>query len=616
MFLTRRALLGAGAAGAALLATGCQQQSPEELSTALNALLDRTATEILRQSPESATALAVSEERAGGRFVDRLGDNSREGTAAYRAMLESTLAEMRRIPRDRLPAGDQISYDVVEASFTDQLANISYDMGGNAINPYVNTQLTGVHNGYSGTGSFLDSQHPLRTADEAEAYLARLSAFARQLDVDTELMNADVAAGIIPPDFIVDATIAQASGFAAGGRSGTVLTQTLVRRLPETEGLNDSERSQIISRAETIMEREVLPAYGRLVEGLRAMRPRAAHDAGIWRIPRGDEIYATALAYRTTTTMTPDEVHDMGAELVAQLNSEMDGILRAEGMTQGSVGERVMALSRRPDQLYPNTDAGRAQLLADLNQQVTEMTALMPRAFGVLAQARMEIHRVPTYVEAGAPGGYYMSAALDGSRPGTYYINLRDTREWPRFTLPTLSYHEGVPGHHWQGSIQQESEGSIPFIRSALLAFTAFSEGWGLYSEQLADELGVYENNPLGRLGYLRYAAFRASRLVVDTGIHAKRWSREQAIQSMMQATGDLESSVATEIDRYCVWPGQACAYMVGRQAINRMRDAARAQLGDRFDLRGFHDTMLTSGETPLSVMEGIMAAWAAEQAA
>jgi uncharacterized protein (DUF885 family) len=239
----------------------------------------------------------------------------------------------------------------------------------------------------------------------------------------------------------------------------------------------------------------------------------------------------------------------------------------------------------------------------------------MPQAFNTLAQAQLEIKRVPPYTEAGAPGGYYQRAALDGSRPGAYYINLRDTREWPRFTLPTLNYHEGVPGHHWQISIQQES-GSIPFIRSALLGFSAFSEGWGLYAEQLADELGAYADNPLGKLGYLQSATFRASRLVVDTGMHHKRWTREQAIQSMMEATGDQESSVTTEIERYCVWPGQACSYMVGRQEINRLRRQAQETLGDRFDLKGFHDTMLANGAVPLSVLERVMQDWAAGQAA
>jgi uncharacterized protein (DUF885 family) len=311
--------------------------------------------------------------------------------------------------------------------------------------------------------------------------------------------------------------------------------------------------------------------------------------------------------------MTPDEIHDMGLELIAQYNSEMDAILQRQSMTQGSVAQRIQALSRRPEQLYPNNDTGRAQLLADLNVQVQGITALMPQAFTTLARAPLEIRRVPVFTQDGAPGGYYERASLDGSRPGAYYINLRDTREWPKFSLPTLSYHEGVPGHHWQVSIQQES-GSIPFIRSALLGFSAFSEGWGLYAEQLADELGVYAENPLGRLGYLQSMTFRASRLVVDTGMHAKRWTREQAIQSMMEATGDQESSVATEIERYSVWPGQACSYMVGRQAINRMRETAQNTLGARFDLKGFHDTMLGNGAVPLSVLDAIMNEWSAHR--
>jgi uncharacterized protein (DUF885 family) len=313
--------------------------------------------------------------------------------------------------------------------------------------------------------------------------------------------------------------------------------------------------------------------------------------------------------------MSPDEIHNMGLELIAQFHGEMDAILRSQGMTRGSVAQRVQRLSRRPDQLYPNTDAGRAQILADLNAQTRAIEAMMPRAFNTLARAQLEIRRVPPTTEAGAPGGYYQRAALDGSRPGAYYINLRNTHEWPKFTLPTLNYHEGVPGHHWQISIQQES-GSIPFIRSAMLGFSAFSEGWGLYAEQLADELGAYADDPLGRLGYLQSATFRASRLVVDTGMHHKRWSREQAIQSMMEATGDQESSITTEIERYCVWPGQACSYMVGRQAINRMRRAAQQQLGAWFDLKNFHDTMLANGAVPLSVLERIMSEWAAARQA
>ena len=339
---------------------------------------------------------------------------------------------------------------------------------------------------------------------------------------------------------------------------------------------------------------------------------RARRRRRVWKLPRGEELYATALRANTTTTMSPDDIHQLGTELAASLNAEMDAILRAQGMPNGTLAERLDALARRPDQIYPNTDAGRARLLADLNAQGKSCGRACRKCAARWRGRHSSIKRVPEFTEAGAPGGYYQPGALDGSRPGAYYINLRNpAEEWPKFSLPTLTYHEGIPGHHWQISIQQES-GSIPFIRSALLGFTAYAEGWALYAEQLADEMGLYANDPLGRLGYLQSAAFRASRLVVDTGLHAKRWTREQAIASMVAATGDQESNIVTEIERYCVWPGQACAYMIGRQALKRMRESARSTLGARFDLKGFHDVVLTNGSTPLSVTEQLVQQWVA----
>ncbi|HVK80623.1 MAG TPA: DUF885 family protein, partial [Verrucomicrobiae bacterium] len=475
---------------------------------------------------------------------------------------------------------------------------------------YVVTQLTGS---YSDIPDFLDNQHPLRTRDEADGFMARLDAYVGVLNEETAIISEDAASGVIPPDFAIDRALTQMDAFTADAPAQNLLVQTLVRRLPQTADLTDAQRADYIGRAEAAVRDAVYPAFERQKAALREVRRNAVHDAGIWRLPQGAEMYAAALQSRTTTTMSPDEIHNIGLELIAQFHGEMDQILRAQGLTRGSVAARVRELSRRPDQLYPNTDAGRAQILADLNTQTRAIEAMMPRAFNTLAQAQLEIRRVPVATEAGAPGGYYQRAALDGSRPGAYFINLRDTSEWPKFTLPTLNYHEGVPGHHWQISIQQES-GAIPFIRSAMLGFSAFSEGWGLYAEQLADELGAYATDPLGRLGYLQSATFRASRLVVDTGMHHKRWTREQAIASMVEATGDQESSVTTEIERYAVWPGQACSYMVGRQAINRMRDNARTTLGARFDLKSFHDTMLANGAVPLSVLERIMNAWTATQ--
>jgi uncharacterized protein (DUF885 family) len=565
---------------------------------------------MLRLSPERCTSLGVDEERAGGRYVDRLSDASKDGARRQRAVIQSALNDIEPLAAELTPA-DAVTLAIVATSFRNTLTNSQFEVGGGAGAPYVVSQLTGA---YRSTPEFLDAQHPLRTRDEADAYLARLGEFVRQLDQETAIISEDARAGVIAPDFAIDRALQQMEAFVRQRPAQSVLVQTLVRRLPNVAEIDASERARLIASAESAVRDAIFPAFKRQMSALRGVRGSAVHEAGVWRLPQGAEMYEAALRSRTTTATPPEEIHAMGQALVAELNAEMDSILRSQGMSRGSVAERVRTLSQRRDQLYPNSDAGRAQILSDLNLQTQQMIALMPRAFNTLARAALEIRRVPPTTEAGAPGGYYQRAALDGSRPGAYYINLRDTREWPKFTLPTLNYHEGVPGHHWQISIQQESA-ALPFIRSAMLGFSAFSEGWGLYAEQLADELGVYRDDPLGRLGYLQSAAFRASRLVCDTGIHHMRWSREQAIQSMMEATGDLETSVTTEVERYCVWPGQACSYMVGRQAINRMRQSAMAALGARFDLKSFHDTLLGNGAAPLSVVETVMQQWVAAQA-
>jgi uncharacterized protein (DUF885 family) len=606
MHMTRRALMGATAAGIALSASGCGQTG--DASERLTALLDQLCIDILRESPEGASSLGVSEEQAGGRFIDRLSDSSREGFRRNRAIAEQAVTALGRINRDRLTGQDQVTYDVALTSMQNQVDNQRFEFGGGAQSPYVVTQLGGA---YTSTPDFLDSRHPMTTRDETEAYLSRLAAYARVLDQESAMIAEDAGNGMIPPDFCIDGAVNQLRGFAGLAPANTVLVQSIARRVAEVEEIPEADRAGFVTRAETIVRDDVLPAYQRQIEALTAIRPRAVHDAGVASRPQGAEMYEVALRNYTTTNMTADEIHNMGVELVNSINAEMDAILRANGLTGGSVAERMQALGRRPDQRYPNTDAGRTQLIADLNSQVEAITARMPEVCGTLARAPLRIERVPAYIEAGAPGGYYQPASLDGSRPGVYYINLRDTAEWPRFSLPALSYHEGVPGHHWQIAIQQEAEG-LPFFRTALSFFGAFIEGWGLYSEMLADEIGMFADNPLNKLGYLQSAAFRSSRLVVDTGIHAKGWSREQAIWSMMQATGNDETSTTTEIERYCVIPGQACSYMVGRQAILRMRASAESALGDRFDIKGFHDTLLTNGSTPLTVTEQLVSQWVA----
>ncbi|MBD3838405.1 DUF885 domain-containing protein, partial [Brevundimonas sp.] len=367
------------------------------------------------------------------------------------------------------------------------------------------------------------------------------------------------------------------------------------------------------AQVEALLTQKVYPALSAQNALLKAALPRAGHEASVRRLPQGQQYYANSLRFITTTRLTADEIHRTGRAQMAELTARADTLLKAQGLTQGAVAERIRALGQDPKYVYPNTDAGKAELIEKLNAQMADMQARLPGAFGRLPKASVQIKRVPPAVEAGAPMGYYNSPSLDGSRPGIYWINLKDTAEWPSWTLPTLTYHEAAPGHHLQISLQQESEAAPKYMN--LLGFSSYVEGWGLYAEQLADELGAYENDPIGQIGYVQSLMFRAARLVVDTGIHSKGWSREQGIQYMMEAYGDQEGAAVSEVERYCGWPGQACAYKVGHNEWVRLREKAKTSLGAKFDLKGFHDTALAAGGVPLSVLERIVDGWIATQA-
>jgi uncharacterized protein (DUF885 family) len=299
----------------------------------------------------------------------------------------------------------------------------------------------------------------------------------------------------------------------------------------------------------------IAAALDRQIAALRAVRPRATHDAGVWRLPDGEAFYRWGLRFNTTTDRTPDDVHAIGLQQVGELQAQLDQILRAQGYTRGTVGERLNALNKEPRFVYPNTDAGRTELLAELNRQVAELDRELPRVFNTLPKAAVQIRRVPVDIEQGAPGGYYEGASLDGSRPGAYYINLKDTAEWPKFSLPTLTFHEASPGHHFQTTVAREA-GELPLYRRTR-GFAAYNEGWALYAERVADELGAYKDDPFGRIGFLQSYLFRAVRLVVDTGLHHKRWSREQAIRYMVDNSARPEGSATREIERYTVWPAR-----------------------------------------------------------
>jgi uncharacterized protein (DUF885 family) len=384
-----------------------------------------------------------------------------------------------------------------------------------------------------------------------------------------------------------------------------VLTHSLVRRTGEKHIDGDWG-----AKAAAIVSGKVYPALDRQIALMQDLKAKATHDAGVWKLPAGDAFYAMALENQTTTQMSPAEVHQLGLDVVAECTAMSDTIMNAGGLTKGTVGERLRAMFLDPKFRYANTDAAKEKLIADLNLKLAEVTKLLPQYFRTLPKTSVQIKRVPKYIESGAPGGYYQNATLDGKRPGTYYINLRDTAEVPSWTLPTLTFHEAIPGHHFQISIAQETD--LPLLRR-IGGYNAYVEGWALYAEQLAVEMGLYANDPWGHVGQLHDAMLRGVRLVVDSGLHAMKWTREQAIKYYVDTLGDPESGAISEVERYCVWPGQACGYMVGKRFILAERDRAKKAMGARFDLKTFHDTVLKPGALPLDelkrVIDGMIAA-------
>lgn len=597
----RQFLAGASGAAVALAAARpASAQTPSE-DAKMRALLDLFWDEQIEEAPEAATALGLD---TGPRAILRrqVSNYSQFGRAAMFGRMKTRLTRLRTVDRARLSPAAQIDYDVVAYQYergVEGAERFTFGEGATAgfsyapYSPYVVSQLSGP---YQALPDFLDSKHPIQTADDAEAYITRLQLIGGAIDDSTASLKAEAARGILAPDFLLDSTMVQLAKL----RDSDALATGLARKTAAA-GLSGPWEA----RARQALDIFVRPAAERQRAAVEALRPQASHDPGVWRLPDGEAYYAGALAFQTTTDLKPDEVHRLGLEQVKALTAQIDPLLKAQGLTKGSVVERLAALNTRPDQVFANTEAGRAEILAYLNGRIADVRARLPRVFATLPPAPMEIVRVPPAIEDGAANGYAQGASLDGKRPGRFYINLKDTAEWPKFSLPTLAYHEGYPGHQWQGAIAQGST-EIPMIRRQGGGFAAYGEGWALYAEQLADELGVYDGDPLGRIGFLQSLLFRAVRLVVDTGMHAKRWSREAATDYMVQATGRPRGGMQREVDRYCVWPGQACSYKVGHNEWERLRAEAKARQGDRFDLKAFHE-VLRRGRMPLVVLDRVV---------
>lgn len=591
--MDRRAFI-AGSGAAAVIATLPSRgwaQVGNAADARLNALFDRIFAGMLERSPQMATSLGLDKgARAGAKRV--LDDASEAGMRRDLAQDQRWIAELNGISTTGLSPAGALNREIVLHSIGQQTVAPERFGLDTVIRPYRIFQQGGA---YFSVPDFLNDTHVIATKEDAEAYLARLEAFSTVLDQDSAVQRAQAARGVLAPGFALDLTLAQMMRLRATPASQSNLVQSLVRRTAARGIAGDWS-----TPAARIVEVAVYPALDRQIALLKQLRGQTSPGAGIWRLPQGDAIYAAALAQATTTSLTPDEVHRMGLQQVAQISAELDRILRAEGMTQGSIGARLGALNKDPAQLYPDTDEGRAALIASLNRGVRDITAKLPQVFGHVPSAPLEIRAVPAEIQDGASNGYYKRAALDGSRPAIYFINLKDIGDWPKYGLPSLTYHEGLPGHHLQISLSQESA-DIPVLRK-IGFFGAYTEGWALYAEGLADELHGYAT-PLERAGFLQSFLFRAARLVVDTGIHTQRWDRDKATAYLVETTGFATPRSQREVERYCTQPGQACSYKVGHMAWTKARADAEQRLGAKFDIRRFHE-VLKDGAMPLTMLE------------
>jgi uncharacterized protein (DUF885 family) len=559
----------------------------------LNALFESIFQERVKNSPELASSLGLDKGPNAplkSRFdTDPAPVQRRKDLARNRR----AIAELNAVSPASLSDAAKLNREVVLYSLdTSTVAPARWDID-SAQRPYPISQQAGA---YFDTPDFLNTSHTIDNAADAEAYLSRLGQFGTILDNDTAEQRAQAARGFLAPAWSIDLALGQMRKLRGVPAERSSMVDSIVKRTAAKGIAGDWQR-----RASDIVAKSVYPALDRQMAAMEQLKPASRPGDGAWRLNDGEAIYAEALREATTTNYTPAEVHQMGLAQVAEISAELDRILKGQGYSQGGVGERLAALGRSPAQAWPDTDAARTQLLAHLNAIIKDVYARLPNAFETLPTAPLEIRRVPPEIQDGASNGYYRRAALDGSRPAIYFINLKDLGDWPRYTLPTLCYHEGVPGHHLQISISQESK-DIPTLRK-LGFFSAYSEGWALYAEQLADELGVYANDPFGRAGFLQSFLFRAARLVVDTGLHSKRWSREQATDYMVQTTGYARPRSQREVERYCTMIGQACSYKVGHTAWTRARAEAQKTLGSKFDLKRFHE-VLREGAMPLSILE------------
>ncbi len=566
----------------------------------LNLFYEKIFAQVLFEEPELLSSLGLVEQFGITGHNGKLGDASPAHQQKFFDRAKQNLEDLHAYPLEKQNASQQLSTHILEWFLTREIEGEKFQWHNYPVN-----QLFGIQSEFP---SFMANTHRLLAPRDCEYYRQRLIAVGPKFDQLLESLKVREQKGILPPRFVVEKVLAEMNNFVAQPASENILATSFKTRSAKINGMTDEQRIASQKRIETAITDNVYPAYHKLIDYFTAVLPRTTTDDGVWKLPDGEAFYAYVLRKSTTTSLKPDEVYDLGVREVARIETEMRALLDANGYAGRPIGEAMDAMGKEPRFLFANDDKGRADSLAEYTRLINDAIERSRLLFATVPKAKIEVERVPIFKETTAPGAYYNGASMDGTRPGIFYANLRDMNEIPKWSMPTLAYHEGVPGHHWQIATAQELKG-LPQFRK-LIPFTAYQEGWALYAEWLAKEAGWYEGDPFGDLGRLQAELFRAVRLVVDTGIHWKRWPREQAIAYMREKTGMGEKEVTAEIERYIVNPGQACAYKVGMLKIQELRKRAQTELGTKFDQRQFHDVVLRNGALPLEILEEQVAAY------
>jgi len=567
----------------------------------INAFFEEYDAQQLARSPLGKSYRGIKDSDYG-----KWDDGSDEAEARYYDAERSALKEMRaRFNPAKLNSENQLSFRLFEKRAARSEAAFKYNDYG-----YVFDQMNGAQ---SQIPAFLINIHRVDTKSDARAYVNRLYGIGPAMTQAISQAKARAAKGIMPPKWVFPYVISDARNVISGAPFGdgpdAPLYADFKGKVAKLK-ISQTEKDLLIADAAQALNASVKPAYEALIAEMRAQEKVAGTDDGVWRFPDGAGYYAERLSNYTTTNMTPDQIHNLGLAQVARIHKEMR-VVQKKMAVKGDLQAFFKYMRTEPKFYAAETAEGRALYLSETQKAQDAVTPLLPKWFGVLPKAPLVVKPVEAFREKSAGKAFYQRPSPDGSRPGTYYANLYTMADMPLTEVEALFYHEGVPGHHLQLAIQTELK-DVPAFRQ-FGGVTAYSEGWGLYSEKLAKDMGLY-TDPARDFGRLQLELHRAIRLVVDSGLHHKRWTRERAIKYVEDNSADAPGGIVKAIERYIIYPGQATAYMVGRLKISELRDKAQKALGKKFDIRGFHDTVLKSGPVPLDVLEEQVDAWIASR--